>query len=662
MTLMPMILTNDCLVSMTTCVPIDWIPSTYFRELECLMPIKTPSSRIDNPPLLPEPGPGNALDLDTLFFIRIVLGLQWSADSQHLFFETNITGRYNLWRVPTAGGWPMQMNVCEERTVLVDTSSDGRYLLYTQDRDGDEKPNIFLMSPRGGQPVAVTDTKGINYRSVSFSPNGQQLAFAAELEGRGTYGIYLVDVPESLAALERHRPEPRQLVSGQDWMWNNCVWSRNGRRLAAAHTVDSAHNAVCVVDLDGSVQELLADDGIHETDIVAWSPDGTSLLINSNLAPSGQMAAGLLSVEGHEIEWLVDSAWESTALAWSEDGRYIALKANEAGSESLFLLDQTLGERVRVPLEPGVFGSVRFSPDSARIAFHYGSAVRPVDIWVMNLATLELKQLTNSFVGGLESEALVRPHLITYPSADGTPIAAYLYLPRGAREDGSNPGLVMVRGGPTAQTQNRYSRDIQYLVSKGYVIIAPNYRGSTGFGQPFQEANRRDLGGGDLQDIVAARAFLIESGYVDSDRVAVMGGSYGGYLTLMAVTKTPHLWAAGVAIVPFANWFTEYENEDEVLKAFDRMMMGDPVENRDFWIDRSPYFFVDNIRAPLLMLAGGNDIRCPASETRDIAEKIAQRGGTVEYKIYENEGHSFSKRENSIDAFTRTVAFLEHHL
>ncbi|MFM7203354.1 MAG: alpha/beta fold hydrolase [Myxococcota bacterium] len=626
------------------------------------MAIKTPSSRLFNPDLLPPKGQAHSLDIETLFFIRMIFGLAWSADSSQLYFETNITGRLNLFRVDARGGWPMQMNVCEERTALVSLSRDGRFLLYTQDQDGNEKPNLFLMSPKGGQAFPLTRTQGISYRSMMFSPDNQQLLFAAELEGRGEYGLYVLDLPERLEQLAEQSPTPRLIASGKQHMWNNCLWAPDGKSIAAVHTIDSAHNAVCVVSLDGQVRELLPDDGHHETDLMGFSPDGRFLLINSNLSPSGQLAPGLLHVDSAQIEWLEDSPWEVTAVTWSRDGKSIVLKYNEAGNERLDLLDFETRTRTAVPLPAGVFGSVKFSPDNTRMAFHYGAANRPTDIWVMERESLEVKQITNSLVGGLEPDDLIRPHLVTYPSDDGTPIAAFLYLPREVRTDGSNPGIVMVRGGPTAQTQNRYSRDIQYLVSRGYVVIAPNYRGSTGFGQVFQESNRRDLGGGDLQDIVAARRFLIDAGFADSQRVAVMGGSYGGYLTLMAVTKAPDLWAAGVAIVPFANWFTEYENEDEVLKAFDRMMMGDPVENRAFWIDRSPYFFVDQIKAPLLMLAGGNDIRCPASETREIAAKILERGGTVEYKIYENEGHSFAKRENSIDAFKRTVSFLERHV
>ena len=511
------------------------------------------------------PGPPRPLPLEPLFFIRMVAGLAWSGDSSALFFETNITGRYNLWRVPSTGGWPIQLTVSEERTQLVSTSNDGRFLLYTQDEEGDEKPNLFLMSPRGGAGVPLTATTRVGYRGLHFSHDSTQLAFAAEIEGPGRYGVFIVALPESLEALAEHRPAPRRIIPADERMWRVGAWSRDDRFLAVIHTVDSHHNGVAVVDLQGNVKELIPDDREHETEVIAWSPDGSKLLVNSNLGPGGQMAPGLLSIATGEITWLVISDWEATALQWSLDGRHIAWKLNEAGSERLYLLEVASGTSTEVPLETGVFGAVRFNPDGSRLAFSYGSADRPSDLWAMPLGGTPF-QVSHSLVGGLEASDFVRPRIVTFPSADGTLIPAFLYLPRGAVPDGDLPGLVMIRGGPTAQTQNRWSRDIQYLVSRGYAVIAPNYRGSTGFGREFMESNRMDLGGGDLQDIIAARGFLIDSGYVDAARVGLMGGSYGGYLTLMALTKAPELWTAGVAVVPFANWFTEYEKEDEVLQ------------------------------------------------------------------------------------------------
>ena len=257
---------------------------------------------------------------------------------------------------------------------------------------------------------------------------------------------------------------------------------------------------------------------------------------------------------------------------------------------------------------------------------------------------------------------MVEPSLVHYPSRDGLSISAFLYVPYNLKKNRRNPAIVYVHGGPSSQHMNGFHRNVQYLVNNGYLVIAPNYRGSTGYGKDFEERNRFDMGGGDLDDVVEAARFLTGTGYVDNKRIAIMGGSYGGYMTMMGLTKRPKIWAAGVAIVPFVNWFTELEHEDPILREWDLSTMGDPVTNRRLYEDRSPIFFIDNIRGPLLVLAGGNDPRCPKEESDQIVRAIRARGGVVEYKFYEEEGHSFSRLENSIDSFERTVAFLDKHM
>src|SRR5207247_7671919 len=189
-------------------------------------------------------------------------------------------------------------------------------------------------------------------------------------------------------------------------------------------------------------------------------------------------------------------------------------------------------------------------------------------------------------------------------------ISALRYVPLNMQRNGQKAAIVYIHGGPTSHTVNSFNRFIQHIVNQGYMVIAPNYRGSTGYGKEFQQANLFDMGGGDLQDVLAAADFVKATGYLDPKKLIVMGGSYGGYMSMMAVTKAPDVWAAGVPIVPFVNWFTEIENEDPVLQQSDLATMRDPKQKPDFFRDRSPFFFVDQIKAPLLLLAGGHDRRC----------------------------------------------------
>jgi dipeptidyl aminopeptidase/acylaminoacyl peptidase len=221
--------------------------------------------------------------------------------------------------------------------------------------------------------------------------------------------------------------------------------------------------------------------------------------------------------------------------------------------------------------------------------------------------------------------------------------------------------VVFVHGGPDTQMRNFFSRSVQYLVSQGFFVIAPNYRGSSGYGKEFEDANRFDMGGGDLEDVISAADWMAKTGYVDPQKVAIMGGGYGGYLAMMAVTRAPDRWAAAAPFVPFVNWFTEIENTDPAAREHAIATMGDPMKDKARLQDRSPIYFVDQIKAPILLLAGGKDSRSPPTEAEQVASAIKKRNGVVELKVYENEGHGFSRVENQIDAITRMADFLKKY-
>lgn len=593
------------------------------------------------------------LDLDTLFFARRIAAVEWSADGGEIFFESNITGRFNIWRVPAEGGWPVQVTVAEERTALGPPSPDGRWLVYSQDRGGNEKPNLFLLPAGGGSAQNITNTDRVGYRSVRWSPDGTLLATAAEREAPGAYEVYVLD-PITAAV--------RKVADHRIGECTSLRWSPDGRALALTRTRDFLHAGVSVLDLTtGEERVVVPIDESTITEAEGWTRDGTRLIIGSNATDDGAYVLVVLDVATGARRRLTEGPWEVGTTALSPVDDLCVYARNEAGSERVFVRPYD-GRDLEIPLGAGILGMARFSPDGRRIALLHSSATSPAEIFTYAIDDGGRRQISRSLVGGLGAGDFVSPQLVTFPSFDGTTIAAFVYLPPNSTARRSLSGIVYPHGGPTAQYTNGWAPRIQYLVSQGFAVIAPNFRGSTGFGRVFQEANKRDLGGGDLRDVVAAAQYLVDSGHVDPRRVAVMGGSYGGYLTLMALAKHSDPWAAGVALVPFANWFTEYAHEDPTLQAFDRAMMGDPVLDEALWRDRSPIFFADRIRAPLLILAGENDIRCPPEEARQIAEAVRQAGGTAELHIYEGEGHGLVRRENEIDSIRRTAEFLRAHV
>lgn len=254
-----------------------------------------------------------------------------------------------------------------------------------------------------------------------------------------------------------------------------------------------------------------------------------------------------------------------------------------------------------------------------------------------------IERLTNSMEG--ISGNFVKPKKVEYKSFDGVNIPSLLYS-----KGNETKGVVYIHGGPDWECVNTFSPTIQFLVDSGFKVICPNYRGSTGYGRKFNHLNDKDLGGGDLKDVVYAAKFL------NLNKIAVTGASYGGYLTMMAVTKYPDIWCSAVAIVPFVNWFTERQFEREFLQQYDEIKMGN---DHKLLVDRSPIFFIDNIKTPLMILAGEYDPRCPAEETEQVVKKLKEKGVEIEYKIYENEGHGFAKIENYVDSIRNTVEFIK---
>ncbi len=614
-----------------------------------------------------------SLSLQRLYMTRQVGDTAWSPDGKSIVFVSNITGRHNLWLVPADGGWPTQLTVSDQRQTHPAWSPDGKWVAYQSDYDGDEQWDIFFVSPKTGQVVNVTKTREVSEESPTWSPDGRYLAYMVKPK---TSSSYEIDIFDTLMRETKHLTTN----TPPDKLNTTPVWSKNGDFVffVQEEAKGTNSNIFAAHVKTGKISLLTPHEGeklyaINDTS-PGHLPDGGMLLITSN-AENGYQNAGILhytskgaSVTGElhpgKIDWLTDEKWEVSGGHFSPNGELATFAVNADGMIDLYIRDLATAKDTKLPLGAGLnsFGGAElaFSHDGAKLLYYHNGPNAPNDAWVYHMATGKSTQLTHSLMAGIPAQHFVEPFLVHYPSRDGKwTISALLYVPRNMQRNGQNAAIVYIHGGPAAQSVNSFNRFIQHIVNQGYMVIAPNYRGSTGYGKDFQNANLFDMGGGDLQDVLAATDFLMQTSYPDKKKLIVAGGSYGGYLTMMAVTKAPELWAAGVPIVPFVNWFTEIKNEDPILQQSDRATMGDPEKNPDFFRERSPFFFVDRIKAPLLLLAGAHDPRCPPEETTQVADAIKKQGGVAEFKIYENEGHGFAKIENQIDAYQRVTNFLK---
>lgn len=635
-------------------------PASPTGEVSVRKAITDPKQITSTPDANVEQGE-DGLSLQRLYMTRQIGDTAWSPDGKSIVFVSNITGRNNLWLVSGDGGWPTQLTVSDQRQSHPAWSPDGKWIAYQSDYDGDEQWDIFFVSPKTGQVVNVTKTREVSEENPRWSFDGRFLAYMVKPKTSSSYEIAVFD---TLLRDTKHITTN----TPADKLNTSPIWSKDGKFIVYTQEEAKGTNSnIFLADVKSGQSTLLTPhDGERLFAANDISPDGGQILITSNAGNDFQNV-GLLNITSKKIHWLTQEKWPVSAGNFSPDGKSITWNANVDGETDLYLHNLAAGTTIRLHMADGLnsFGGAEsaFSHDGSELLCYHNGPNAPSDAWFYHLNTGTSTQVTHSFMAGVPASHFVEPVLVHYPSRDGKyTISAWLYVTRNMQRNGQNAAIVYVHGGPASQSMNSFNRFIQHIVNQGYMVIAPNYRGSTGYGKDFQNANLFDMGGGDLQDVLAAADFLMATGYPDKKKLIVMGGSYGGYLSMMAVTKAPDQWAAGVPIVPFVNWFTEIENEDPILQQSDLATMGDPKQKPDFFRERSPIFFVDQVEAPLMLLAGGNDPRCPKEETVQVVDAIKKRGGVAEYKIYENEGHGFARVENQIDAYQRVTDFLKAHV
>jgi dipeptidyl aminopeptidase/acylaminoacyl peptidase len=601
------------------------------------------------------------LSLDRLYMSHSIGASTWSPDGKQVAFISNLSGRNNIWLVSAESGWPTQLTVSSQRQISPAWSPKGRWIAYVSDSDGNEQFDLFLVAPSNGQVVNLTNTPSVSEQSPAWSPDGEKLAYSVKPEEASNYEI---DVMEIATRKVTH------ITQNSPKAFSNYVaaWSRDGKWMVfnqqAATSKDG--NVFIANSTTGQTTNLTPHAGEQRFSASDISPDGKTILISSN-SGNGYDNAALLDVATKKLTWLTTGKWEVSTGKFSPDGKRLTWMTNVDGNGDIVIYDLTMRQMQTLAVAKGynklAGAESPFNRDGTRLLYSHNGPTAPNDLWAYDFTAQKSHQVTHSLSGGVRSEDMVEPSLVHYPSKDGKwHISAFVYVPYNAERNGKNAAVVFIHGGPEAQFQNFIVRSIQYLVNQGYFVIAPNYRGSTGYGKEFMDANHFDLGGGDLEDVISAADWIVKTGYVDTKKVAVMGGSYGGYLTMMAVTKAPDRFAAGVPWIPFVNWFTVFENTSSELREFILANMGDPGKDVARFKNLSPIYFVDQIKAPLLLLAGANDRRCPKTETEQVVQAIKKRGGVVESKIYDNEGHGFAKIENQIDAFTRIAEFLKKYV
>ncbi|MBV9574882.1 MAG: S9 family peptidase, partial [Acidobacteriales bacterium] len=520
--------------------------------------------------------------------------------------------------------------------------------------------DLFAVPSDGGTATNLTNTTEVREESPRWSPDGKTIALNYKPQQGTVYDLALMDWSTRRVAKLTHEETPNH-------SWNSVAWSPDGKTLYANRIeISFTDSDVYAVEVaNGKDTNLTPHQGKVLYMASSLSPDGKTLMITSN-QNGGYQNVALLDVAAKKLRWVTDTKWDASAGDFSPSGKSFTYTINADGLIDAYLVEAGTLRAQKIPVETGlnVFPAYpnSFSPLGDRLLLSHESSVQPANYLVYDIGSGKTQQLTKSAIASLSAAAMPESQVIHYKSFDGKTISALMWVPFNLKRNGTNPALVLPHGGPTGQVVDYWSPRIAALVSRGYICIAPNVRGSTGYGMDFQRANYQDLGGGDLQDEVYATKFLEATGYVNSRKIGITGGSYGGFMTLMAIGKTPDIWAAAVELFGIIDWLTMLQHSDAELQQYEKALLGDPIKDKKVYEASSPIAYIQNVKAPLLVLQGDNDPRVPKEEAVQVVDLLKKGGKTVGAHYYPNEGHGFVKRENQIDAIRRTVEWFDKYL
>jgi dipeptidyl aminopeptidase/acylaminoacyl peptidase len=585
---------------------------------------------------------------EQLTSVRRLVSPAWSPDGDWFAYLADTSGRLQLWLQPKGGGFPTQLTALRDRRVVAFAwSRDGGRIAFTADLKGNETPEVFVMDVVAGRPSwprQLTDRPEVEYNLSGWSADGRIVLSANDR------------LPAEMdpLLLDPVTGEVERLMTGGLYYAGEV--SPSGRWLAVTELRSNTDSDVHLVDLESGEARRLTEHA-EEAKVFAgpWATDESGFYLSTD---AGREFSGLAfwSFEKDGWEYVHQPERDVDAVSVSRGGRYVAYVDNDGGNSVISILDQQEQRLLRPELPVGVVVSSELHPSEPRVLLMLATPRESGNIFEFDFATGKLRRLEQSMLGGVAIEDLAVPELVSYPSFDRE-IPAWLYQPEGP---GPHPVVLSIHGGPEAQERPDYGYGgmYQYLVSRGVAVLAPNIRGSTGYGKSYQKLIQRDWGGGELRDIEAAADWLAQQTWADASRLGIWGGSFGGFATLSAIARLPDRWAAAAAAVGPSNLVTFARSVPPHWRSMMRNFVGDPEDDHALLLERSPITYVENVRTPLLVYQGAHDPRVVKAESDQMVEALRGRGVEVEYIVDEESGHGPASAETAIEWWRAISAFL----
>ena len=575
-----------------------------------------------------------------------------SPDGTTLAYSSNANGQYNLWLHQLVESEPRQITRFTDRAVRdVSWSPDSDRLLLAADNHGDEQYQLYLVAAEGGEPELLTAAADRQHLPAAdpFSPDGRYLLYSVNDRDITAQDLIIRDLNEG---------RTQRFVPPTGVMLAPVGLSPDGRWLLTAGLRSNTDCQAYLIDLhepEPALRPLAVDAGGY-TEPSAWAGNDGFYLRTNRKAEFLHLVYYAVATGTWSV---VETApWDVEDVAVSGDGSTVVWAINEAGRSIVHV--RRYGHEVLFPAVPdGVVKAIRLSDDGRTAALLFDSAVRPAEILVADLDAGDVRYITDTRPPALRTIQPVPAQLVRYPTYDGRDITGFLYRPTGS---GPRPVLLSIHGGPEYQERPAYSALYQYLLANGIGVFAPNFRGSTGYGLTFQKLVHRDWGGGDLADLEHAAKYLRSLDWVDAARIAVYGGSYGGFAALSCLSRLPGQFAAGVSVCGPTNLKTLAEAAPPTWRSFITEMLGDPEADADHLLSRSPITHAHHIATPLFIIQGAKDPRVPRTEAEQIVQALRDRDIPVRYDLYEDEGHGFTNRTNELQAQASVADFLREAL
>ncbi|MEW6759911.1 MAG: S9 family peptidase [Pseudomonadota bacterium] len=584
-----------------------------------------------------------------------VTGASFSKDEKNIVFSSNASGIFNAYTIPVGGGKavPLTRSTTDSTYAIGYFYNDDR-ILFTRDSGGDERNHVFVRELDGSERDL---TPGDKHRAMfaGWRPDGSGFYVATNERDPKFFDLYLYDAKDY----------KRSVVYQNDSGMNVSAISRDGKWLAFDKPNTTADSDVYLYNVDTrEMKHITPHEGTASYSASTFDPESKRLLFTTNDGGEFRRISSYDLASG-QVADVEKADWDLLGANYSRNGQHRVSVLNRDGSIDVRVVDAT-GKPVAMPKLPG--GEIRqttFSPSGRLVAFYLNGDRSPSNLYVHDLKSKKTIQLTQSLNKEIDPNDLVEAEVVRFRSFDGMVIPSIYYKPKGASATNKVPAIVYVHGGPGGQTMRGYNAQIQYLVNHGYAVLGINNRGSSGYGKTFFTADDRKHGREPLWDCVEAKTWLASLGYVDPERVAIMGGSYGGYMTLAAMAFRPEAFKVGIDIFGVSNWVRTLESIPPYWEAQRKALydeIGDPVKDKDFLVATSPLFHAANIRKPLMVIQGANDPRVIKPESDEIVEGVRKNGVEVEYIVFPDEGHGFSKKKNQIEASAKILAFLDKHL